>query len=108
MDDLYINLTLFLACLQIVGTVGGFVTMIYKVNKNKILAEQQRTYETDTIKQTLEAQGEKFYEANLRLEGKLDKISEKVEEHSHYEARIVGLECWRDAMACLFGQQNEK
>jgi len=82
--------------------------MLYKVNKNKILAEQQRMHETETIKSTVEVQGEKFYEANLRLEGKLDKISEKVEEHSHYEARIVGLECWREAMVCLFGQPSDK
>lgn len=78
--------------LTLVSLIGGFAYSIYNSNKNRILADQKHKQEAKDLHLSMTALSEEVTATNKRLEKKIDAVTEKVEEHAHFEGKIANLE----------------
>lgn len=76
----------------LVSIFGGFIISIYNSNKNRILGDERRKQENIEVRKSFDDLRIEVTATNERLEGKIDSVAEKVEEHAHFEARIANLE----------------
>lgn len=93
--DMMIQLSV--SVVTLMSLVGGFALTVYNSNKNRILGDERRRAENVALKQAVTDLSEEVTATNKRLEDKIDRVAEKVEEHSHFEPRIARLEGRMDA-----------